>query len=69
MALENDIIRLFDYQKFALNEKLKKLIDEAEKEYDLVSELSDEDIEQVWAAGDPDSAYLDVNEGNDDDND
>ena len=70
MTLENNLIRLFDYQKFAQNKKLKSLIEEAEKEYNEaseLSELSDEEVEQVWAAGDPNAAHFDGDQENDDD--
>lgn len=45
MKLEN----LFDFQKFAHNEKLDQMIRETEKRYG--TELSDEDMDFVAAAG------------------
>lgn len=41
--------RLFDFQKYEDNEKLRKIIADTEERYD--SALSDDDLEMVNAAG------------------
>lgn len=41
--------RLFDFQKYEDNEKLRKIIADTEERYDSV--LSDDDLEMVNAAG------------------
>ena len=46
---EQKLKKLFDLQKFAKNEKLEKLVQEAESRY--AAELSDEDLSFVNAAG------------------
>ena len=46
---EKTLSLLFDYQRFEHEPELEALLDEAESEY--CSELSDDDLEQVSAAG------------------
>ncbi|MBQ0097881.1 MAG: hypothetical protein KBS62_02955 [Oscillospiraceae bacterium] len=48
--MEEKLKRLFDFQKFEKNEKLSALIEETQKRY--AEELSEEDLEQICAAGD-----------------
>lgn len=48
--MEEKLKRLFDFQKFEKNEKLSALIEETQKRY--AEELSEEDLEQISAAGD-----------------
>ena len=43
--------RLFDFQKFSQNSRLADLIDETEKRCD--NALSDDELENVSAAGEP----------------
>ena len=47
--MENKLIKLFEYQKFEQNERLAKLI--AETEARQATEISDDDLEMVAAAG------------------
>lgn len=49
--MENKLKQLFEYQKFAQNERLAKLI--AETEARQAAELSDDDLALVAAAGEP----------------
>jgi len=46
---ESKLKKLFDYQKFASNLKLQKLIKETEQKYP--QKLSDDDLEYLNAAG------------------
>lgn len=46
---EKTLSLLFDYQRFEHEPELEALLDEAENEY--CAELSDDDLEQVSAAG------------------
>ena len=48
--MEDKLKKLFDYQCFERNEKLEKLIGEAESRF--ARELSDEELTYVNAAGD-----------------
>ena len=48
--MEQKLKKLFDYQRFAQNEKLAKLIQDTENRY--AAELSDDDLSFVSAAGD-----------------
>ena len=47
--MENKLKKLFEYQKFEQNERLAKLI--AETEARQATEISDDDLEMVAAAG------------------
>ena len=49
--MEMILKKLFDYQRFEQNEKLDKLIGEAESRYEKA--LSDDDLDLVNAAGEP----------------
>lgn len=49
MNTEKKLYRLFEYQRFANNPKLQKIIDSAHGKD--VRELNDEDLDQVAAAG------------------
>ena len=52
--MENKLSRLFDYQKFASNPDLEKVIRGVEEKYSLNKQaLFDDDLEFVAAAGDP----------------
>lgn len=44
------VMALFDYQRFADNARLRRLINDTESRYD--SELSDDALAQISAAGD-----------------
>ena len=44
------VMALFDYQRFADNARLRRLINDTESRYD--SELSDDSLAQISAAGD-----------------
>ena len=60
---EQKLKKLFDFQKFNKNQKLDRLIEEAEG-----VELTDEDLSKVNAAGNVDLSVrcsYDVNKGND----
>ncbi len=51
--MENKVSRLFDFQRFAPNEDLEKIISDVESRYAVDKhELSDEDLSFVAAAGD-----------------
>ena len=47
--MENKLKKLFDYQKFESNPRLARMINKAELYYG--SQLSDEDLSEVSAAG------------------
>ena len=47
--MENKLRKLFEYQRFENNSRLAKIISETENRYS--SELSDDDLEFVSAAG------------------
>ncbi|TGY92618.1 hypothetical protein E5329_19410 [Petralouisia muris] len=47
--MEEELRRLFDFQKFSENLRLAEMLDETEKRYG--EALSDEELEQVNAAG------------------
>lgn len=49
--MENKLKSMFEFQKFAGNSRLSKLIAETESRYG--AELSDDDLGLVNAAGDP----------------
>lgn len=49
MNTEKQLYRLFEYQRFAKNPKLQKIIDETHKKD--VRELNEEDLDLVSAAG------------------
>lgn len=51
--MEELLRRLFDYQKFARNPALQRVIDETAAQYEARA-LSDEDVSGLFAAGDPD---------------
>lgn len=51
MKVETKLKSMFEYQKFAQNSRLSKLIEETEKRY--ANELSDDDLWMVNAAGAP----------------
>ena len=55
--MENKLKKLFDYQRFEKNEKLEKLINEAEWRY--AAELSDDDLSKVNAAGEASNVKAD----------
>lgn len=49
--MEKKLKRLFDYQKYADNRRLAKMIEDTETRYG--EKLTDEDLEMVSAAGVP----------------
>lgn len=62
---ENDLNELFALQHFSENPHLKRLIGETESRYGC--ELSDDMLDLVNAAGDPDVARLTKKDGGKDD--
>ena len=48
--MERKLMKLFDYQKFARNENLQKIIDDVHERY-ASRELSMNDMDAVYAAG------------------
>ncbi len=55
--MEKTLKRLFDYQRFANNKRIADMIADTESRYN-ASPLSDDALELVNAAGDPDAANL-----------
>ena len=52
--MENKLSRLFDYQKYAPNDKLSSIIRDVESRYSLdIQELSDDELGMLNAAGTP----------------
>jgi hypothetical protein len=50
--MENKLSRLFDYQKYAPNDKLSSIIKDVESRYSLdLQELSDDELGMLNAAG------------------
>ena len=49
--MERRLLQLFDYQRFAGNPVLQRMIDRTESRYGIVS-LTDEDLANLSAAGD-----------------
>ena len=50
--MENKLSRLFDYQKYAPNDKLSSIIRDVESRYSLdLQELSDDELGMLNAAG------------------
>ena len=62
---ENNLNELFALQRFSENPRLKRLIEETESRYGC--ELSDDMLDLVNAAGDPDAAWLTKKDGGKDD--
>ena len=56
-ALEKKLSLLFDYQKFEQNPELQRVIDNVHARF-RKQELSDEEMEMVFAAGQPEIASL-----------
>lgn len=56
ISLENKLLHMFDYQKFSGNRRLKAMIRDAEA--NLSNELSEDDLDHVFAAGDVDQEAL-----------
>lgn len=54
--MEKTLYDLFDLQKFSGNKRLERLIDDTERRYGAA--LSDDDLGQVSAAGEPLSALV-----------
>lgn len=53
--MENKLSRLFDYQKYAPNDKLSSIIRDVESRYSLdMQELSDDELGMLSAAGNTD---------------
>lgn len=57
--MEERLRRLFDYQKFERNEKLQEVIDGVKSRVKMVP-LSDDDLDNVAAAGDIPVRYSDT---------
>ena len=55
--MEKELRRLFDYQKFERNAELQSVIDRVHARY-TKRMLSDEEADQVAAAGMPETAFL-----------
>ncbi len=54
--MENKLSRLFDYQKYAPNDKLSSIIRDVESRYSLdIQELSDDELGMLNAAGTPEA--------------
>ena len=60
--MEKLLSDLFDYQRFARNPALQRVIDDVEARYSLPQALSLDEMYQVSAAGDPYSQALDTKE-------
>ena len=56
--MEKRLRRLFDYQKFEQNAELQSVIDAVHARYSSARMLSDEEADQVNAAGSPEMAFL-----------
>ena len=50
-----ELSRLFDFQRFEKNARLQRVIDEAHRRIE-ARELTDDELDQVAAAGAPDAA-------------
>lgn len=59
--MENKLKRLFDYQKFAPNPRLDGMLADAERRCTAI--LSDEALDLVSAAGEPDAGSLPFDNG------
>ena len=55
MEMESVLTKLFDFQSFARNPTLQRIIDQVEVRYGIptVTDLSDAELSQLAAAGDP----------------
>lgn len=56
--MEKRLRRLFDYQKFEQNAELQSVVDAVHARYSSARMLSDEEADQVNAAGSPEMAFL-----------
>ena len=56
--MEKRLRRLFDYQKFEQNAELQSVVDAVHARYSSARILSDEEADQVNAAGSPEMAFL-----------
>ena len=56
--MEKRLRRLFDYQKFEQNAELQGVVDAVHARYSSARMLSDEEADQVNAAGSPEMAFL-----------
>ena len=56
--MEKRLRRLFDYQKFEQNAELQSVVDAVHARYSSARMLSDDEADQVFAAGSPEMAYL-----------
>lgn len=61
-CLENLLTTLFEYQRFARNPDLQRVIDDVEARYGQPQPLSLDELCRVSAAGDPYSQALDTKE-------
>lgn len=55
--LERKLHQIFDYQRFAENPRLARLIAQAEADCEEPTDVCDDDLEQVWAAGDQNASH------------
>lgn len=62
--MEKLLTTLFDYQRFARNPALQRVIDEVEARYGQPQPLSLDELYRVSAAGDPYAQALDQKEKN-----
>ena len=63
--MENKLARLFDYQKFAPNDKLSAIIKDVESRYSAdIEVLSDDELSMLNAAGSVDSLMKRTSEKN-----
>ena len=61
MEMEKLLTSLFDFQRFEKNRELQSIIDEVEQKYG-VTEMTDDELDLLAAAGDPFSHEHDVKE-------
>ncbi len=63
--MENKLRQLFDYQKFMKNKNLESIIANTEQKHKKVS-LNDEQLSNVWAAGETDTISVKNKKGEND---
>lgn len=62
MDIEKKLTELFDFQRFENDTALQEIIDEVEGRY---AEMSEDELGQLSAAGDPYTRLLDIGKGED----
>lgn len=65
LTTESVITKLFDFQKFQNNQKLKTIIDNTIDKIEFSRELSDNEVE-LFAAGDPYAKHITLAKNKDD---